>query len=154
MKMKLGEALSERSRLQKKIGELRERVNANTTVREGEELAEDPNALVEEAERVTKALRDLIIKINLANANTTAENKWTITELLAERDRQASLAATYNGAAHAAQERDRHSVFGRGELRTELKVKVPDLRAKAEAALQEMRRVDNLIQAANWQTEI
>lgn len=152
--MKLGDALSERARLQRKISELRERINANTAVRTDENAAEDANDLLAEVEAVTNELKDLIVGINLTNANTKVDGA-SLTELLAARDCAASLAATYNGAADAAQQRgDRHSMFGRGDTPVELTVNVATLRNSADEALVQMRQIDSQIQAANWNTEI
>ena len=151
--MKLGEALSERARLQRRISELRTRINSNTHVRKGEEVAENANDLIQEVVHTTRSLEILIVRINMANTRTLVDER-PLTEWLAVRDTMASLVATYSGAADSAQERDRRDFFGRGETSVELVVDVPDLRAKADEMLEEMRRIDNKIQAANWMTEI
>ena len=54
--MKLAEALLLRSDLQTKLASLQQRINNNVLIQEGDELSEDPNALMGEAffERVVE----------------------------------------------------------------------------------------------------
>lgn len=149
--MKLGEALAERARLQRKIGELRVRINANATKQEDTEVAENPNELLDEIVQTHAELAKLIGQINLTNA---AEG---LTLQLAERDRLAGLANTYTGAADAARGDDGYGIgyrSMRSELKTERTVDVKDLRKKADEASAQLRTLDNEIQAKNWTTDL
>jgi hypothetical protein len=54
--MKLGEALTQRSQLQKRFGELRERIAGSVFAQEGEAPPEDAKALLSELERWAPSL--------------------------------------------------------------------------------------------------
>lgn len=155
--MKLGEALAERARLQRKIGELRARINANTTRQEDTETAEDPNALIEEIEQAHEDLSRLIGRINMTNATRmigTTPADITLTELLAERDRLAGLTSTYTHAAEAAQSGPSEMRYMRSELKLARTVDVKDLRSKADEVSAALRKLDNRVQEINWTTEL
>ena len=63
--MKLAEALQERADLNRRIEQLRYRLNNNVLVQEGEKPLEDPAALLEELESSFTRLEWLIARINL-----------------------------------------------------------------------------------------
>ena len=54
--MKLATALSERADIQRRLSELQSRLNNNAKVQEGEEPAEDPEALLREMEVLLERL--------------------------------------------------------------------------------------------------
>ncbi len=54
--MKLAEALAERAAAQTRLAELQGRLEASVLVQEGDEPAEDPAALLAEADRVLERL--------------------------------------------------------------------------------------------------
>ena len=68
--MKLAEALQERADLNKKISDLRGRLNQNSLVQEGEKPNEDPAVLMQELEATIARLQQLIKDINLTNCAT------------------------------------------------------------------------------------
>ncbi|MBQ9636056.1 MAG: DIP1984 family protein, partial [Acidaminococcaceae bacterium] len=68
--MKLAEALQERADLNKKIAELRRRLDNCLLVQEGEEPAEEPAQLLRELESAVERLVVLMAAINLTNCNT------------------------------------------------------------------------------------
>jgi len=55
-KMKLAEALLIRSDMQKKLAQLKGRINANIKVQEGDTPSEDPNALMIDASQIIAEL--------------------------------------------------------------------------------------------------
>ena len=63
--MKLAEALQERADLNKKISDLRGRLNQNSLVQEGEIPNENPTVLMQELEAAIERLQQLIKDINL-----------------------------------------------------------------------------------------
>ena len=63
--MKLAEALQERADLNKKISDLRGRLNQNSLVQEGEIPNEDPKVLMQELEAAIARFQQLIKDINL-----------------------------------------------------------------------------------------
>jgi hypothetical protein len=68
--MRLAEALILRADRQKRIEQLRARLTMAAKVQEGEEPPENPTELIQELERVSDELLDLIRRINKTNSAT------------------------------------------------------------------------------------
>ena len=83
--MKLAEALQERADINKKISELKRRLENCLLVQEGEEPAEDPIVLLNELDSATDRLEKLMASINETNCNTKA-NGMSLTEIIARKD--------------------------------------------------------------------
>lgn len=149
----LGEALSKRSALQRKVGELRQRINANASVQEGTDVAEDPHTLLAELELATGDLAQLIGQINLTNATQARVNGMTMTEALARREMLQSLSTTYREAARHGQGGEQHRYL-RSELKFVRQVDVRDLQQKADDKAEELRLLDGEIQRINWRTPL
>ena len=149
--MKLAEALQLRADLQKRMGQLAERLHQNARVQEGEKPAEDPVELLAEYEDCAGQLEELMARINRTNCETRTE-KGTLTELLAKRDCLKMRVQTYHDFLMSAS-----SLTQRG-MRTEIRifstVPVPEYRKKADALSRQLRETDNAIQAANWTMEL
>ena len=65
--MKIAEALILRADIQKRISQLKTRLNNNAKVQENEEPTENPEFLLTELDDLISQLNDLIIKINKTN---------------------------------------------------------------------------------------
>ena len=70
VKMKLAEALILRADLQKELMSLKNRINQNLLVQEGEKPSENPYTLYDEILLKVSELEGLILKINKTNSNT------------------------------------------------------------------------------------
>lgn len=149
--MKLAEALIVRADLQKKILQLRARMEKNAKVQEGETPAEDAAKLIVEFERLSDDLVVLIKQINRTNAKRPFES-GTLSDAIAERDWLRSKIDAYRSLYDEASiKQDRYS-------RSEVKY----VRCVDAAKLQEMidhlsklyRTLDVAIQEANWATEL
>lgn len=68
--MTLAEALIQRADLKKRIAQLESRMAANVKVQEGDEPAEDIDALIAEYEQLMAGLEELVIRINRTNHAT------------------------------------------------------------------------------------
>ncbi len=149
--MKLAEALQERADLNRRIQQLRERLQNNAIVQEGEKPAEDPQALLGELNGCISRLETLIGRINHTNCQTVVEG-GTLTELIARRDAATLKISAYRDLAGAA------SQTGRRATRTEIKlfstVDVQALQKQADQMSRDLRLLDNRIQEANWTTEL
>lgn len=149
--MKLAEALQERADLNKKIEQLKSRLEANATVQEGEKPAEDPNELLTELNSSIARLELLIAKINMVNCHTSANGK-TLTELLAEKDCLSlninTLQNLRNSASRLAQRATR------SEIKILSTIDVKKLQSEIDKLSKRLRIVDNCIQEANWSTTI
>ncbi|KDA04976.1 hypothetical protein DC31_02735 [Microbacterium sp. CH12i] len=149
--MKIAEALTARADLQRRIEQLRARINANARYQEGEEPSEDAATLLGEAESDLGHLRELIRRINATNARLDLGADGTMTDALAARDvlrLQHSLLSDAAVAASGANSVGMRQM--RSELRQIAALNVGQLRERADAVAQKLRELDNRIQQANW----
>lgn len=154
--MKLAEALAERGDIDKKLRDLRQRAKSAARYVEGEEPAENAEELLGEARKLVRNQAQLITRINLTNAVAEVEAGVTITEAIADRNRLSEeVSLLHDIANEGSPARDPYS---RGRRRVELPEKtdlpVKELRAEADRLAKEHRRLDGLIQQANWNTEL
>lgn len=150
--MKLAEALIERTDLQRRLEQLKQRLNQNAQYQEGEEPTEDPNTLLTEYRQTATALEQLIVKINLANNRLSLENGLLMVEALAKRDRLKTEQSTLiNLADSATQTFDRYS---RSEIKTLAAIDVKAIRKQIDELAKQHRQLDTQIQQANWLNEI
>ena len=154
--MKLAEALALRADATRRIEQLRTRIVANARFQEGEEPAEDAQALLAEASAVLDELQDLIRRINRTNAATRIGPEGTITDALARRDVLRTRHSVVTAAADAAAGKSQPGM-GR-QLRSELKMlaalPVAQLRAQADDLARQIRELDVRIQQSNWEFEL
>lgn len=150
--MKLAEALIERADLQRRLEQLKQRLNQNAQYQEGEEPAESPVSLLAEYRQVAAELEQLIVKINLANNRIQLENGQLMVEALAKRDRlKAEHNTLINLADAATQTFDRYS---RSEIKTLAAVDVKNIRKQIDEIAKQHRQLDTQIQQANWLNDI
>lgn len=154
--MKLAEALALRADATRRVEQLRTRIVANARFQEGEEPAEDAQALLAEAGAVLDELEDLIRRINRTNAATRIGPEGTITDALARRDVLRARHSVVTAAADAAVGRSQAGM-GR-QLRSELKMlaalPVAQLRAQADDLARQIRELDVRIQQSNWEFDL
>ena len=149
--MKLAEALQERADLNRRIQQLQQRLGNNAIVQEKEKPIEDPKNLLAELDRCVAELEDIIARINLTNCRTQVEGK-TLTQHLARRDALKLKLGAYRDLAYRASQVGQR-VSGR-EIKLFSAVDVPQLQREVDALAKELRLLDNMIQAANWSTEL
>ncbi len=149
--MKLAEALQERADLNRKIAELRRRLENNVLVQEGEEPAENPEELLKELNEAVSRLEELMAAINLTNCVTKVKG-MTLTELIAKKDAlMIKLSAYKEFVFTAAQSTDR----ARGtEIKVKSLLKASNLQKTADSTAKEVRELDNLLQETNWKTKL
>ena len=149
--MKLAEALQERADLNRKIAQLRERLENNAIVQEGEKTPEDPAQLLVELDASIRRLEELMACINKTNTQTR-DGEQSITDLIARKDALRVQVDAYRDIISSA------SQIARRAMRTEIKilsaVDVKALQKKADELSRELREVDNRIQQLNWMTEL
>ncbi|MBR4502397.1 MAG: DIP1984 family protein [Clostridia bacterium] len=149
--MKLAEALQERADLNKKISELKSRLNNCILVQEGEEPAEEPAELLNELDEAAARLEALMAAINLTNSRTKVEGK-TLTQLIARKDALSVQLAAYRELVYTA---GQNTSRARGtEIRVKALLKAADLQKKADQLAKEIRQLDNLLQENNWKTKL
>ena len=149
--MKLAEALQERADLNRRIEQLRYRLNNNVLVQEGEKPLEDPAALLEELESSFTRLEWLIARINLTNCAVKVEGR-SLTELIARRDVLSLRAEAYRRLVEEASQNTHRAT--RTEIKILSAVDVPALQRQADDASRELRPLDNTLQATNWTADL
>ena len=149
--MKLAEALQERADLNRRLAQLQQRLCNNATVQEGEKPAEDPKKLMVELDGCVNRLETLMAQINLTNSRTMVEGK-PLTAWIARRD---ALKLRIDTLREMTQAASRLAVRAtRSEIKIFSTVEVPALQDQLDAACADLRRTDNLIQQANWLTDL
>jgi hypothetical protein len=160
--MKISEALAERAELDKRILQLKARIKTSARYVEGEEPAEDPAELLEEAQVLLNRREVLVARINHRNAVTFIENPgvdahMSLTEALAFRDRLNAQRNLLNEVADSASPQS-DGYYGRSRRRSELPEKtglpVKELRASADKLAKAHRELDARIQHSNWSTDL
>lgn len=149
--MKLAEALQERADLNRRIEQLRYRLNNNVLVQEGEKPLEDPAALLEELESSFTRLEWLIARINLTNCAVKVEGR-SLTELIARRNVLSLRAEAYRRLVEEASQNTHRAT--RTEIKILSAVDVPALQRQADDASRELRLLDNTLQATNWTADL
>jgi hypothetical protein len=154
--MIVGEALSRRADLQKRVGQIQDRLQASALVQEGDEPPESPDELLAELGSVCDELEELIAQINHTNAGTRLPGGETVTEGLARRDvldlRQGGL----RGVIRAATNESGRGLFryGRSEIRMVRQVSVSELQSQLDQLAMQRRELDTQLQAHNWTTPL
>lgn len=149
--MKLAEALQERADLNRKIEQLRQRIENNVLVQEGEKSQEDPQALIKELDAAIERLEKLMADINLTNCRTMVGGK-TLTELIARKDALSVKLSAYRDIAYEANQNTRRA--RNTEIKIKSQVKVSSLQKAADDIAAEIRKLDNTLQETNWTTEL
>lgn len=149
--MKLAEALQERADINRKIEQLKSRLNNNVLVQEGEQPAEDPEKLKQELDAAISRLSYIISRINLTNSRVLIDGQ-TLTELIAKKDVLSLKISAYKDIVFTASQtayRARNT-----EIKIRSAITVTDWQSETDAMSKELRLLDNKLQAVNWSTEL
>ena len=148
--MKLAEALQERAALIKRINGLSERLEDNLFAEADTVPAEAPEALLEELNGCSERLEELVVRINMTNANLKVGLE-TMTALLARRDvMRKKLSVWQNMLSNGRGSR----YFHRSEVRLVRTFDVPEMQKRVDRLAREMRELDATIQQANWNIDL
>ncbi|WP_315969688.1 DIP1984 family protein [Numidum massiliense] len=152
MRVKLAEALILRADCQTRVEQLRERLETNAKVQEGETPAEDPKELLQELDECVTELTTLIKRINKTNVSVAFDDVRTLADALADRDMLAlkrSVLESLNDEAGM-----RHNRYSRSEIKYTATVNVVELQKQMDHLAKQYRELDMNIQATNWRTEL
>jgi hypothetical protein len=150
--MKLAEALARRADLQKRLEQMRDRLQQSALVQEGESPPEDPEELLRESEGALAELEDVVGRINRTNLEATLADGRTLTAALAERDALALRYGLLSGLVRMASERVPR--YGRNEIRVLSTVNVAEKRRQMDELALRRRDLDTRLQQANWTTDL
>lgn len=150
--MKLAEALLLRGDQQKKIASLKQRINANVLVQEGDEPSEDPNELIKQVFTLTQETQKLVLAIHQTNAQAKANDGRLLLAVLSERDELVERHKILTSAIASTQkEPDRYSTR---EIKWGKVIPVSALQKQADDISAKLRDLNVLIQASNWQIDL
>ena len=149
--MKLAEALQERADMNRKIDQLKNRLNNNVLVQDGETPAEDPAKLKKELDVSIERLAYLIARINQTNCATRVDGQ-TLTEMIAKKDALALKISSYkeivsNGSQASYRARNT-------EIKIKAAISISDWQAEIDKMSKELRLLDNKLQQSNWSTNL
>lgn len=150
--MKLAEALSLRADLQKRIEQMRSRLEAATLVQEGDVPPEDPKELMRELNEMLSQLQTLIVGINRTNQSCLTSDGTRIADKIAERDVLKMKSEKLHDLLSYLQARPGRG--SRNEIKYVCVIDIKNLRKEADKCSQQLRLVDVDIQAANWQVDL
>ena len=149
--MKLAEALILRADLQKRIDQLRVRLNNNAKVQENDEPSEKPEDLLNELDSNINQLKVLIKQINRTNC-VTVSNGQTLANLIAERDTLTLKSNILRGFLNIAGQKV--NLYSTTEIKIMSTVDVPALQKELDLLSKKIRETDTELQQANWLTEL
>ena len=149
--MKLAEALILRSDLQKRIEQLRVRLNNNAKVQENDEPSENPEELLNELDNNINQLKILIKQINRTNC-VTVSNGQTLADLIAEKDTLTLKSNILRGFLNIAGQKV--NLYSTTEIKIMSTVDVPALQKELDLLSKKIRETDTELQQANWLTEL
>ena len=149
--MKLAEALILRADLQKRIDQLRVRLNNNAKVQENDEPSEKPEELLNELDNNINQLNILIKQINKTNC-VTVSNGQALADLIAERDTLTLKSNILRGFLNIAGQKV--NLYSTTEIKIMSTVDVPALQKELDLLSKKIRETDTELQQANWLTEL
>jgi len=150
--MTLAEALLIRSDLQKNLAQLKARIANNAKVQEGDAPSENPNELIVSAQKLIRDLSALITRIHRTNAAAKIESGETMLSLLIERDELEMRHKLLIDAIDASRsETERYSAR---EIRWTATIATAPLQQQADDIAMQLRKLNILIQANNWQIQL
>ena len=150
--MKLAEALLLRSDQQKKLVSLKQHINANVLIQDGDEPSEDPNELLKQVFALTKESQKLVFTIHQTNALAKLNDGRSLLALLTQRDELVERHKVLTSAiSNTNREPDRYSSR---EIKWRKVIPVSSLQKQADDISAKLRDLNVLIQANNWQIDL
>ena len=149
--MKIAEALILRADIQKRITQLKTRLNNNAKVQENEEPAENPELLLTELENLISQLNDLIVKINRTNTLSKIDG-ISLVELIAKKDTLSQKAGILREFIEIASQKV--NLYSTTEIKVFSTVNVSELQKKLDKLSKEIRETDTKLQQANWTIDL
>lgn len=150
--MKLAEALLLRSDQQKKLASLKQRINANVLVQDGDEPSENPNELLKQVFALTQESQKLVYAIHQTNALTKLSDGRSLLALLTLRDELVECHKVLTAAiSSSSREPDRYSTR---EIKWHKVIPVSSLQKQADDISVKLRDLNVLIQASNWKIDL
>ena len=149
--MKIAEALILRADIQKRIAQLKTRLNNNAKVQEYEEPAENPELLLTELDSLISQLNNLIIKINKTNTLSKIDG-ISLVELIAKKDTLSQKAGILREFIEIASQKI--NLYSTTEIKIFSTINVPAQQKQLDKLSKEIRETDTKLQQANWTIDL
>lgn len=150
--MKLAEALVLRADAQRKLAQIKTRLERVVKVQEGETPAEHPDFLFNELTKVIEEQTSWVKKINKTNALTRFDANRSLADALAERDMLMQKRNMMNEILESATiKQDRYS---RSEVKFYRTIEVNEVQKQLDELSKLHRELDLKIQEKNWTVEV
>ena len=149
--MKIAEALILRADIQKRIAQLKTRLNNNAKVQEHEEPTENPQLLLTELDSLISQLNDLIIKINKTNTLSKTDG-ISLVELIAKKDPPSQKAGILREFIEIASQKI--NLYSTTEIKVFSTINVPAQQKQLDKLSKEIRETDTQLQQANWTIDL
>ena len=149
--MKIAEALILRADIQKRISQLKTRLNNNAKVQENEEPAENPEFLLTELDDLISQLNDLIIKINRTNTLSKIDG-ISLVELIAKKNTLSQKTGILREFIEIASQKI--NLYSSTEIKVFSTVNVPAQQKQLDKLSKEIRETDTKSQQANWTIDL
>jgi hypothetical protein len=150
--MKLAEALIERKSVKQKIESLRERLQENALVQEGDRPAEAPEQLLAALREAISRLKELIRSISATNASADIGDHLKLADAIVQRDMLKLEHHALEQLVSAATIRQQR--FSQNEVKFVRIIDHVALRDQIDELAKQWRTLDARIQAANWSTDL
>lgn len=150
--MKLAEALVLRADCQRRIAQLKQRLERVVKVQEGEQPVENPTELFVELDRTMEELASWIKKINKTNSHTVFADGKSLADVLVERDSMMQKRKILNELLDSAS--IRQDRYMRSEVKFITVVEVPTLQKQVDELAKNYRELDFRIQEKNWTIDL
>ena len=149
--MKIAESLILRADIQKRISQLKTRLNNNAKVQENEEPTENPEFLLTELDSLISQLNDLIIKINKTNTLSKIDG-ISLVELIAKKDTLSQKAGILREFIEIASQKI--NLYSSTEIKVFSTINVPAQQKQLDKLSKEIRETDTKLQQANWTIDL
>ncbi|MBJ8350031.1 DIP1984 family protein [Streptococcus zalophi] len=150
--MKLAEALILRSDLQKRLEQIKNRLNQNILIQEGDAPSENPEKLLKEYTSLQNELTEIIKAINKTNYHTKFDDKKTLSDALVKRDALLAKRNMLSEVADVASQKQAR--YSRSEIKYVSTVDVKKLQKEIDSLSKAFRELDTAIQGMNWQIDL
>ena len=150
--MKLAELLNHRADLQKRMKDIKQRINRNLLVQESEQPTEQPKELMKIFAELAAGWVKVVRVINTVNNKTSGTAEESLSELVVKRD---YLKMMYNMfvEAHTGLT-PRMDRFSRSEIKQVPTTEAEAVRKECDNYAKQLRELDNLIQTLNWTVDV
>ncbi|WP_244562877.1 DIP1984 family protein [Paenibacillus uliginis] len=150
--MKLAEALVLRADCQRRIAQLKQRLDRVVKVQEGEQPVENPTELFVELDRTMEELASWIKKINKTNSHTVFADGKSLADVLVERDSMMQKRKILDELLETASIRQER--YSRSEVKFLTVIEVPTLQKQMDELAKNYRELDFRIQEKNWTIDL